>query len=481
MGSIWHPIEDLDADVSAITSPELASLGTLWTEQRDEMSKRGLLSPFTERLQREWAIETGILERLYDLDRGVTRLLIDRGISEELIGHDGADRAPSLVAQILRDHAEVVEGLLDFVGGGRGLSTSYVKELHGALTRSQRTTEAVDQFGRLFEVELLHGEYKMLPNNPTTVDGTAHEYCPPVHVASEMDRLIQMHGEHETAGFSPEVEAAFLHHRFTQIHPFQDGNGRVARALATLVFIKAGWFPPVIRRDDRTAYLDALQAADAGNLGPLVELFVKVQKRSLVQALSISSTVQRADRAADVVAQIAEKFAARRLDQSAAIASLAVSLRDVATQRFAVVASDLRSAIADDSFTFSAGNDRDDDEKAHWYRYQVIETARDLDYFADLSAFHHWARLVLRNADRTEVLLSLHGVGRLNPLAVGGSVCTFRKEPDGTTLGPWTVCEDLFLADPGEPLASTRDRFFLWLERALVVGLEDWRQANGLV
>ena len=138
-------------------------------------------------------------------------------------------------------------------------------------------------------------------------------------------------------------------------------------------------------------------------------------------------------------------------------------------------------AIGDPSFGFFAGDDQDDAEKVHWYRYQVIATASDLDYFADLTAFHHWARLVLRNADRTEILLSLHGVGRLNPLAVGGSVCFFRKEPDGVGAGPWTVCDDLFLAEPTAPVDSTLDRFLPWLERALVVGLENWRQYNGLV
>ena len=241
MAWTWHPIIDIEDDAAAaVASPELASLGKLWIEQREELSSRGLLTSFTKRLQREWAIETGILERLYDLDRGVTRLLIERGISEDLIGSNGSDRDPSLVAQILRDHEDVAEGLLDFVGGGRNLSTSYVKELHAALTRSQRSTEAVDQFGRMFEVELLHGDYKPLPNNPITADGTVHEYCPPIHVASEMERLIELHEQHQTAGFAPEVEAAFLHHRFTQIHPFQDGNGRVARALASLVFIRAG-------------------------------------------------------------------------------------------------------------------------------------------------------------------------------------------------------------------------------------------------
>ena len=43
------------------------------------------------------------------------------------------------------------------------------------------------------------------------------------------------------------MEAAWLHHRFVQIHPFQDGNGRIARALSTLIFVKAGWFPLVVR------------------------------------------------------------------------------------------------------------------------------------------------------------------------------------------------------------------------------------------
>ncbi|MGH3609855.1 MAG: Fic family protein, partial [Pseudonocardiaceae bacterium] len=79
-------------------------------------------------------------------------------------------------------------------------------------------------------------------------------------------------------GASPAVLAAWVHHRFTQIHPFRDGNGRVARLLATLVFIRAEWLPLVVRRDDRVRYLDALQEADNGDLLPLVKLFDTVQR-----------------------------------------------------------------------------------------------------------------------------------------------------------------------------------------------------------
>jgi len=77
-----------------------------------------------------------------------------------------------------------------------------------------------------------------------------------------MDRLIAMHLEHDQQGVPPEIEAAWLRHRFSQIHPFQDGNGRVARALASLVFIKAGSFPLTVTGDDRNRYIGCLQIAD---------------------------------------------------------------------------------------------------------------------------------------------------------------------------------------------------------------------------
>jgi Fic family protein len=107
-----------------------------------------------------------------------------------------------------------------------------------------------------------------------------------------MDRLVALHLEHDGASVPPEVEAAWLHHRFTQIHPFQDGNGRVARALASLVFIRAGWFPLVIRdtASERGSYFDAIEAADRGDLDPLARLFSTAQKKAFVQALGAGGT-----------------------------------------------------------------------------------------------------------------------------------------------------------------------------------------------
>jgi len=93
-----------------------------------------------------------------------------------------------------------------------------------------------------------------------------------------MDRLIAMHKEHQQKDIPPEIEAAWLHHRFAQIHPFQDGNGRVVRALASLVFLRAGWFPLVVNRDERVEYIESLEKADQGDFASLVNLFAMIQK-----------------------------------------------------------------------------------------------------------------------------------------------------------------------------------------------------------
>jgi Fic family protein len=122
---------------------------------------------------------------------------------------------------------------------------------------------------------MLHGQWKQQPNYPTR-NGNVYFYCPPEHTASEMDQLVAMHLSHQDV--PPEVEAAWLHHRFTQIHPFQDGNGRVARALASLVLIRAELFPLVVPREEKGIYLESLERADAGDLRSLVLLIARRQE-----------------------------------------------------------------------------------------------------------------------------------------------------------------------------------------------------------
>ena len=64
----------------------------------------------------------------------------------------------------------------------------------------------------------------------------------------------------------PVIVAADLHHKFVCIHPFDDGNGRIARLLMNYHLLKNNLPPVVIKSDDKKNYLRALQEADAGDL-----------------------------------------------------------------------------------------------------------------------------------------------------------------------------------------------------------------------
>ncbi len=288
VGYRWWPITDLPEDWQRLADADLHRLAGDWNEQRGKLGSASAIEEFHDRLKREWAIETGLIERVYKLTRGITEVLIERGLREEFIPSSATDRDPGLVFDMIQAHADAVDGLFDFVKRERELSTSYIKELHSVLVAHQETASARDIFGRRVEMPLLHGEYKRRPNNPVRPDGLVHEYCPPEQVASEMDRLVEMHLEHGERGVPPEIEAAWLHHRFTQIHPFQDGNGRVARGLATLVMIRAGWFPLVVTDAGRGDYIDALEMADGGELGPLVRLFSAIQRRAFEGAIRVA-------------------------------------------------------------------------------------------------------------------------------------------------------------------------------------------------
>lgn len=116
---------------------------------------------------------------------------------------------------------------------------------------------ALDKFGNRLEIRLIKGKYKIRPNNPRRPDGEIHEYFPQVHVESEIDNILGW-----LATFEEEdtvITASWLHHRFTQIKLYQDGNGRLSRVLTTLIISRAKLLPLVIDRDMRAEYILALE------------------------------------------------------------------------------------------------------------------------------------------------------------------------------------------------------------------------------
>ena len=465
----WRPIADLTEDPKTLTDGEPDSLRRIWGAQKRELAENGGLDEFDKRLRREWAIETGIIENVYTLDRGVTRTLIEKGIDAALIPHGASNRDSTLVARLIQDHYDALEGMFDFVGGQRQLSTSYVKGLHAALLRNQETHTVVDQFGHAFEKPLAKGQYKTVPNSPTRPNGSLHEYCPPEHVAAEMDRLIQMHTDHQARGVPPEVEAAWLHHRFSQIHPFADGNGRVARALASLVFIKSGWFPLIVKRDDWTRYIEALEKADGGDLRPLVALFIEAQRAALIQATEVGYDVRPIATTDEAIAAVRDRLVQRgrlALDESVAAKQTANQLAAFAVQRFRTIAQQLDQEIGSlaKGFHFDAVEVQGHDPA----RAKAVEKAGHLADFSEYVARLH---LLLDTGRQEALALSFHAIG---PRFRGFIGVVAYLTVQGAE--PAVIEGGTFQINYEEDLASAQSRFSTWLERVLVEALARWRR-----
>ena len=480
----WSPIADLPAGHEELARNDLQALRPVWLEQKAELEASDPVKEFNKRLLRRWAVETGLIERLYTLDRGITELLVERGLDASLISHRSTNGDPEHVIQVIRDQHDAVTGLFDFVASSRELGTSYVKELHAVLTANQRNVDAKDSMGRQVKVPLRRGTYKEGPNSPREIDGRVHEYCPPEQVASEMDRLIEMHRRHEADDVAPEVQAAWLHHRFTQIHPFQDGNGRVARALATLVLLKAEWFPLVITDHQRDVYIDALKAADGGDLRPLVRLFAQVEKKAFVDALGAAAQARQDASSKDaLIAAMRDTFERRRTELASEwdrAKELAEPLQDIAANKLNELAKQLESALGPSAppgrpFKFFADRNRAGDEKSHWFRYQVVEAAKALGYFAGMSSYHAWARLVIETEARFEILLSLHGLGQEYRGVLVGSVYIYEKDLEGDYVYPASnivpLTEESFQVNYKEEEEAVADRFAEWFDQAVIEGL----------
>ena len=320
---IWNPetgITDLPENYKDLEVTEVARIRQEWTLERQELEGTERLREFDERLAREWSIETGQIENLYKFERGLTETLIEKGFQASLI--QKSDPRPEYVLSLLRDQKDALQGLFDFVKGDRVLTVGYIKELHQAITRSQTEVEGLDLDGNKVKVPLLQGEYKAMPNYPRRGEQIFF-YCPPEQTASEMERLVSMHSKHEEIGVAPEIEAAWFHHRFSQIHPFQDGNGRVARSLASLVLIRGNSFPFIVPIEEKDRYIDALESADSGSLRPFTQFIGRRQQlayrnaKMLIDQMAPSSSTaaEAAEKLASLVHGRSESVNARLLER----------------------------------------------------------------------------------------------------------------------------------------------------------------------
>ena len=268
---IWRPLTGMPEGAQAWGVPGYAAMATEWTEIRgclkDRAEPKAFVDLWLEERARAFAIETGQIEGLYTMRRGITLQLMAEGLGGVVGAHTVEGVEDRTIRGLLADQEAALHVLFDDIAQGRPLTLHTIKTWHQLLTRHQETVTGLTLDGRKVEVRFTEkGRWKDRSNNPRRPDGVVHQYCPPEQVQQEMDRFIELHGEIRDAGYPTEVEAAWMHHRFVRTHPFRDGNGRVSRLLMAHAYVRRGEPPPVISQEIRPSYIDALEAADRGDL-----------------------------------------------------------------------------------------------------------------------------------------------------------------------------------------------------------------------
>ncbi len=218
-----------------------------------------------QKFRLEWTYHSTAIEGS-SLDYGETRAFLLYGVT--------AQGKPFKDYLDVKGHHAGIDFLLDVIRQGVELTEADIRALHKLILVEPYPVPAQTSDGKPTQREVQLGEYKRMPNHVRTVTGEIHYYATPEETPILMRELIEWyrHTKKEQT-VHPVVLASLFHHRFVAIHPFDDGNGRMARLLMNLTLMQAGYPPVIIRQDDRHNYYLYLSQADAGRLAPMVEYF----------------------------------------------------------------------------------------------------------------------------------------------------------------------------------------------------------------
>ncbi len=456
---LWKPIEFSNTWTKVDTSI-LDDLTPSWFRHRKGLKEGNSdYEEFIERLKRQHAIETGIVEKLYDMSEGITETFIREGFVESYLSHEDTNIAPKQLMGYLKSHFDAMDFIFDLVKNERSLSLSFIKQLHQLITKHQDHTVAINSLGQRVNVALLKGEFKKHENNPKREDGRIIKYCPPIQVDSEMDKLIEIHSELWDKDVNPVIIASWIHHAFTQIHPFQDGNGRIARLLASLTLIRGKLFPFTVRRDEKVKYIDALEHADVGEAQPLVSFFSNIQKRNIENALNYKS--EKNDVSIQEIALLFNKkvdvlnskLRERRL---ATLQKNRDQIFNGTDNLLNIIKQELFDYIPYEKAVIRLEVVKPNHEKNFWHTQQIVEYANMHDYYFNKFLPRGWFKLSFSVAEnkRYDLIISIHHFSYDDSVIAIGSFLEFSDQhsnglnnEDKTTipvnLKPFTISLEL--------------------------------------
>ena len=143
------------------------------------------------------------------------------------------------------------------------LTETFIRQLHKVLLREDYTVYRTLPGGAQTSYTIHAGCYKTRPNSVITRYGDRFEYASPEETPALMGDLVAWYNEAERSGeYTPVQLAALFHYRYIRIHPFEDGNGRIARLMVNYILARHNYPMIVVRSRKKNNYLEALHKSD---------------------------------------------------------------------------------------------------------------------------------------------------------------------------------------------------------------------------
>jgi Fic family protein len=222
------------------------------------------------------------------------------------------------------------------------LTEQFIRELHSLAVRELKR-----------EGDHTPGAYR---STQVTIAQSQHRPPPPIEVPGYMQALMQFVNRSDAPKYDL-IKIALVHHRFSWIHPFNNGNGRVVRLITYALLIKYGYNvkdggrvlnPTAVFCNDRDKYYDMLAVADRGTdaaldawctyvlqgiLGELIKVdrltqYAYLRERILMPALALSRERQLITPIElNILSELARTGVARSSDLAKAMPTLNPSQR----------------------------------------------------------------------------------------------------------------------------------------------------------
>ncbi|KAG8859737.1 hypothetical protein FRB96_004311 [Tulasnella sp. 330] len=278
----WLPMQQIEFPTCAEPS-ELESLKYRWrTIQSDVTDGDGVELYF-----RAVCVETNVIENIFQVSRSSTTEMVKKSLAPSLSRgsaiqmSSGSPAWTGLIFEpensrafldtadirsILQNARAALDDIFKMAKDPKPWSVPGLCKLH---EKCMEASKFRTSFSRLPNGSLVNVKTKYLPTGRTRgslrTNVTLNSYhgaiglCPFQEVDEEFTRFVDMAHEYLPAHPNrPFAMAAWLHFAFVTLHPFQDGNGRMCRLLASLPLIRAGLPPLCIPTSLKGRYIAAL-------------------------------------------------------------------------------------------------------------------------------------------------------------------------------------------------------------------------------